>query len=195
MILYNLEHLYQIKDFKEKIFLIPPRFDYNLHFLNSVEKFYYVLTHGFIDSFNCNDFEKLYTFPSLYNDILYLKNIFADFLEREPSFKFEILKENACKLFHEDYIEWRLICTYFGPGTEYVDDESIINREIMCQPWTDPDQQNHLIVTNWNMIKSLPAGWAAIMRGKKGDKNNQGLIHRSPEIESKNLIRIVLTLN
>ena len=60
------------------------------------------------------------------NDIIRQISFFNT-LTKTPSIKVQILvvKTNKCRLFHEDFYRQRLLCTYLGPGTEWLDHSNV----------------------------------------------------------------------
>jgi len=46
--------------------------------------------------------------------------------EVEVRLRLEHLTDDACRKFHIDQVGFRLLCTYIGPGTEWVDDAGIV---------------------------------------------------------------------
>lgn len=90
--------------------------------------------------------------------------------------RLEIVRDDACRKFHKDWVRARLICTYSGPGTEYgeVRDER------------DPPQRVH----------SVPTGSPVLLRGKTWSSGAADtVLHRSPPIEQSGQTRLVVVID
>lgn len=92
-----------------------------------------------------------------------------------------------CRRFHVDRVNLRLLCTYRGPGTEWLRDEQVDRvAQAACKP-------NESLILGGEPNRLEP-GWVAIM---KGDPKNEGhgLVHRSPPIEGTGHIRVLFCLD
>ena len=79
----------------------------------------------------------------------------------------------GCTLFHVDGVPLRLICTYFGAGTEWLP-ESAVDRACL-------GTGGNRSVRDWNAVRSLAPGEVAVMKGEAYPGNTgRGLVHRSP---------------
>lgn len=102
---------------------------------------------------------------------------------------------NKCRKFHSDYKTLRLVCTYAGPGTEWVDDRHV-NREAMGHEETCIDAANLHIVPRGSSVRRGGPGDVVILKGELFPGNRgRGAVHRSPPIEATGERRIVLTLD
>ena len=110
------------------------------------------------------------------NDVQKLSNAFADILSlSHVKLRIERVYDNACRKFHKDNVRARLICTYYGPGTEY---------------------GIALLGEQPALIKSVPAGCPVIFKGKKWPINSPAvLLHRSPPIEGTDITRLVIVID
>lgn len=87
----------------------------------------------------------------------------------------EVVTGNACRKFHLDVMEARLICTYRGEGTQYG----------VSANGDAPEQ-----------VFSVPTGAHAIFRGSEWrDGAPPKLLHRSPPIEGTGETRFVMVLD
>ena len=86
--------------------------------------------------------------------------------------RIETITDDACRKFHTDNVEARLICTYSGPGTEYG----------FCHNGGEPDR-----------IFRVPTGQPILLKGMKwpGDVD-RFLKHRSPPIAGRGVTRLVV---
>ena len=105
----------------------------------------------------------------------------------------EGIDTDACKYFHQDFNRLRTLCTYLGPGTQWVENQ-YVNREALKEA---NHPSNECIVSGFpNNINCLKTGWVAVLKGEKFP-NNKGnaIVHRSPPIEDQSLLRIVLRVD
>ena len=92
-----------------------------------------------------------------------------------------------CRLFHIDNLRQRLLCTYLGPGTEWLDHSNVI--------WDGIGNGcNKKIVKEPDKVNQTQLGEPIILHGLKHE-TNLPLVHRSPEIENKNLTRVLLKID
>ena len=67
----------------------------------------------------------------LIDDILRLATLFEATTKSDNiKLQLEIVTTDMCRLFHADYYRQRLLCTYLGPGTEWLD-HSNVNRNAL----------------------------------------------------------------
>ncbi len=89
--------------------------------------------------------------------------------------RLQAVTTNACRKFHLDAINGRLVCTYRGTGTQY---GTSVRGE-------DPEH-----------IFTAPTGAPILLRGSLWPPNpSTGLLHRSPPIEGTGETRLVLVLD
>jgi hypothetical protein len=97
----------------------------------------------------------------------------------------ETIRTDQCKKFHRDFYPLRLLCTYIGKGTEYLENRNA-NRD---------GKTNDEIVRDWRKVKRLNAFDVAILKGEHGENIGNAIIHRSPPIEETNEFRILLRID
>lgn len=99
-----------------------------------------------------------------------------------------VIKDDACRKFHVDGYENRCICTYDGPGTEWLPDGQVRRKAL--------GTENDKIVKNQDRIQKMNPFEIGFLKGENfKNPNGKGIVHRSPEIESKGLKRFVLRLD
>jgi hypothetical protein len=126
-----------------------------------------------------------------YFDIMNLVEYFITISkERVIGVRLEKVKSDNCKSFHTDFLSLRLLCTYWGPGTEYLDNSNA-NREGLKK------NRNDLVVKDARKIKRFGRNWVGILKGEKYEDNlGNAVIHRSPEIShDETLTRLVLRID
>ncbi len=94
---------------------------------------------------------------------------------RHVRLRLDVADEVMCPKFHIDHVPARLLCTYRGPGTQYVPTASEL----------DPSR-----------IRQLNTGAVAIFRGGLWDTGEvTGIKHRSPDILPGEKSRILLVID
>ncbi len=102
------------------------------------------------------------------------------------------IRTDQCRKFHVDKLRMRLITTYAGPGTEWLP-EGAVRRAALENPAPCFEQANREIVKHAGLVRHAQAGDVLIMKGAMGGA--PGLVHRSPPIEHRGLLRVVLVLS
>lgn len=132
--------------------------------------------------------------PLLAADIAWLAECVAD-LAGAPSagVRLEVLERAMCPRFHVDRTGLRLLCTYRGPGTEWLDDASADRRWLGGGPDRLDDAVSGLIVDPTG-IQRLSAGAVVLLKGSAWPGNAAaGAIHRSPAVAAPP--RVVLAID
>lgn len=101
---------------------------------------------------------------------------------------------DMCRRFHADYVGVRLLCTYSGPGTEWVDDAWVRRRP--ADPGESFDDANRAIVPDPSRVRSLGEGEVGLLKGHSWPGNEgRGVVHRSAPVEALGLRRLVLKID
>jgi hypothetical protein len=103
---------------------------------------------------------------------------------------FGAVRTDQCRKFHVDYVRYRLVTTYVGPGTEWVPDEAV-RREVLDHPPDCPCDANKEIVRESSAIRHAVPGEVIVMKGAL-HPGHRGAVHRSPPIEGTDRVRVVL---
>jgi hypothetical protein len=116
---------------------------------------------------------------ALVSDIAHLARCFCEALRLDRfEVRLEIVTTDSCRKFHADYVSARLITTYVGPGTEWLDAEDARRVAEGAQP---------------RQINRLDTGDVGIFKGKLATLSPA--IHRSPPIAGTGEQRLLLVLN
>lgn len=111
--------------------------------------------------------------PALAADIHDLVRRFAELISKATvRLRLEAVDGDACRKFHADYTDLRLVTTYAGPGTD------IRNTSAEDAP-----------------VTRIPTGHVALFKGKLFPGEPPVLLHRSPPIEGTGDRRVVLVLD
>ena len=96
---------------------------------------------------------------------------------RRVGLRLRVLQGAMCPRFHVDNVPLRLLTTYVGPGSEWLE-EGVLERVGL-----------HLAAAPVDNIRSLKPGEVAVLKGEKWLGNEgAGLIHRSPASEQRRLL-------
>ncbi|MFN8670771.1 MAG: DUF1826 domain-containing protein [Candidatus Sericytochromatia bacterium] len=121
-------------------------------------------------------------------DILTISYSFSELVKSEKiSIYLSFLERTKCPLFHCDFNEIRLLCTYTGLGTEWVDNDNYNRDKLGCG-------DNSLIIKDFSKINRASNFDVLLIKGAKYKNNKYPLIHRSPEVY-KNEFRFLFRLD
>ena len=133
----------------------------------------------------------------LSDDVQRLVVIFSTLAEESRiRVRLERIRDNGCAKFHVDTLKLRLLCTYAGPGTEWVP-EGRGRRD--CLGWNrgSTDEANARIVPDSKAVQTMATGSVAVFKGRLHPGfEGQGLIHRSAPVccEKEHRLRLCLDL-
>lgn len=109
------------------------------------------------------------------DDVAQLADIFRAMTgAKNVRVRIERVENDGCRLFHVDRVRVRLVCTYRGPGTEWLTEQN-----------TDRDGlkkgSNDLIIRNRRAVRHLRPYAVGLMKGELFARvPDAGLVHRSP---------------
>lgn len=101
---------------------------------------------------------------------------------------FGVVRGDQCRKFHVDRLRLRMISTYAGPGTEWLP-EAAVRRAALREPAACPELANRQIVRSARLVRHARAGDVLVMKGALATP--EGVVHRSPPIESLGVTRVV----
>ena len=108
--------------------------------------------------------------------------------------KVEMVTHDKCRLFHGDFNRLRWLCTYAGPGTQWVADGDV-DRVALARDDIRRDQRNQHVVPDARRIQQVDAGDVILLKGYDFPGNAGGAaVHRSPPLAERGLTRLLLTL-
>ncbi|MFK7986269.1 MAG: DUF1826 domain-containing protein [Sandaracinaceae bacterium] len=109
--------------------------------------------------------------------------------------RLSIVTDDACRKIHSDHVSIRLLCTYAGPGTEWVTEEDVA-RENLARIDVDVRTANRSVLRRPSAIRHCAPGEVILLKGDAYDGNEgRGAVHRSPPIEARGLRRLVLKID
>lgn len=96
----------------------------------------------------------------------------------EVEIRLEIITTNSCRKWHSDYVKARLISTYVGTGTQWLDSQDASRVRDGQEP---------------QRINTMAAGHVGLFKGKMSTE--WPAIHRSPPIAGTGETRLLLVIN
>ena len=120
-------------------------------------------------------------------DISWLVSAYACLLgANRVGLRLRALDKAMCPRFHVDHVPVRLITTYAGLGSQWLQ-EGVMNRRHLGQAQAEPAEPSR--------IEQVNTGDVALLKGEKWQGNEgAGLIHRSPALADGER-RLILTLD
>ena len=99
-----------------------------------------------------------------------------------------------CPRFHVDRLPCRLITTYKGKATEWLQHDYVDRSKLGTGNQGKPDDESGLFKSVKD-VKRLAKGDVAIMKGENWiDNEGRGLVHRSPYLDNENS-RLLVSLD
>ncbi|WP_341911689.1 DUF1826 domain-containing protein [Ferrovibrio terrae] len=99
----------------------------------------------------------------------------------------EVLHHDACRYFHVDHVGLRLLCSYVGPGTEWLSEDNV-NRTALGTG------NNAAVIRDPRRVHRLETGWAGLFRGEAAAPD-RAIVHRSPPIRQNGERRLLLRID
>ena len=123
------------------------------------------------------------------DDMMELCKFFQNITESKMlNVKLQVVKDNMCRLFHEDNNHQRLLCTYLGSGTEWIED-AFINRKRLGKG------NNKRVILDWEKVQHAENFEVIVLRGKLFGGLKKGAVHRSPPLKSPTDHRVLLKID
>ncbi len=131
----------------------------------------------------------------LSKDIAELVDMFCYLLGvKRAGLRLAVLDSAMCPKFHVDRVPCRLITTYQGTGTEWLQHGSVNRSMLGLGSAGKPDHESGLYQSS-DDIEKLDAGDVALMKGELWENNEgAGLVHRSPSVDD-GISRLLLSLD
>ena len=123
------------------------------------------------------------------DDMTNLCDIFFKMTEsKNILFQLEIVKADMCRLFHVDNMRQRLLCTYTGLGTEWLEHSNVYRDGL-------GKGSNNKIVKDFKKIKKAKPFEVLILKGAKCGGREFAVVHRSPPVEKGFKTRVLLKID
>ncbi len=132
----------------------------------------------------------------LAQDIALLVRYLGQVLQRRHLHaRLSITRSDECRKLHSDNVTIRMLCTYAGPGTEWVPDADVV-RENLSRIDVDVETANRSVLRRPDAVQHCRIGDVILLKGEAFTGNDgRGAVHRSPPIESRSLARLVLKVD
>lgn len=109
--------------------------------------------------------------------------------------KLQVIRTDGCRKIHVDHVGLRLICTYAGPGTDWLDNAHLV-RENLGRMDVDIDTANRSVIRAGGALRRCAAGDVLLLKGEGHPGNDgRGAAHRSPPLGASGVARLVLKLD
>ncbi|WP_339479899.1 MULTISPECIES: DUF1826 domain-containing protein [unclassified Pseudomonas] len=132
-------------------------------------------------------FSDLQGYEGFIADVSWLVSAFACLLgAQRVGLRLRALDKAMCPRFHVDHVPVRLLTTYAGVGSQWLE-EGAMDRRRLAEPEAEPSDPR--------VIQQFRCGDVGLLKGEKWHGNEGlGLIHRSPE-PALGQRRLILTLD
>ena len=132
---------------------------------------------------------------TLCEDIALLVAMFCCLFDlKRAGLRLKVLDKPMCPRFHVDKIPCRLVTTYHGVATQWLNHSDANRSKLGAGNLGKPDEESGLFKSLSN-INQLQQGDVALLKGEYWDDNEgAGLVHRSPPVAA-NEQRLLLTLD
>ncbi|WP_076924441.1 DUF1826 domain-containing protein [Pseudoalteromonas sp. EB27] len=132
---------------------------------------------------------------TLCEDIVLLVEMFCCLFDlKRAGLRLTVLERPMCPRFHVDKIPCRLVTTYQGVATQWLNHSDVNRSKLGTGNLGKPDEESGLF-ENLSNINQLQQGDVALLKGEYWDDNEgAGLVHRSPPV-AVNEQRLLLTLD
>ena len=130
-------------------------------------------------------------------DVAHLIDVFSHLFELEHvGLRLSVLDKAMCPKFHVDHVPCRLISTYGGIGTQWLEDVFVDRRKLGSGCNGLSDEVSGLIVADLAVISTMPTYAIGLFKGSKWEGNElHGAVHRSPKLPENAPRRLLLTLD
>lgn len=106
-----------------------------------------------------------------------------------------LVADDMCQKLHTDNVSIRLLCTYAGPGTQWVANEDVV-RANLGRTDVDVETANRSVLRTATALRRCSPGEVILLKGEAFPGNaDRGAVHRSPPIRSLGLRRLLLKID
>lgn len=120
---------------------------------------------------------------ALAEDLRLLAEMLGELLDATTiGLRLEIVRRAMCPRLHVDRVGIRMLCTYRGPGAEWVEEQDVDRRFLGAGANGLPDETSGLLRPGY-LIESIPHFTVALLKGTLWQGNaGRGIVHRSPAV-------------
>ena len=133
---------------------------------------------------------------ALADDVAGLAELHGDLLGCDAvGLRLEVIERAMCPRFHVDRVGIRLLCTYRGPGTEWLDD-SAADRDFLGARGGGLSDAASGLVRDPRGVHAVPPFAVAVLKGDRWQGNaGRGIIHRSPAVLANQAPRVLVAID
>ncbi|MBT0962192.1 DUF1826 domain-containing protein [Denitromonas iodatirespirans] len=120
---------------------------------------------------------------ALAEDLALLAEMLGELLDAPTiGLRLEQIRRPMCPRLHVDRVGIRMLCTYRGPGTEWVEEHLVDRRFLGAGAGGRPDETSGLLPPG-HRIETVPPFAVALLKGSLWQGNaGRGIVHRSPAV-------------
>jgi hypothetical protein len=117
------------------------------------------------------------------DDVRFIAELYSDLIGcNEIALRLEVLDKAMCPRFHVDRTGIRLVCTYHGQGTEWINDEWVDGDKLELSSLGFADRASSLLDER-TRVEATGSFDITLLKGSLWQGNSQrGAIHRSPAV-------------
>lgn len=132
----------------------------------------------------------------LLNDLFHLVELFSTVCDSSSlGLRFTITRRVLCPRFHTDGVGLRLICTWQGPGTEWLEHASVDRAYLGAGAGGSSDETSGLMLPGAQIYRMRPFE-VGLFKGDAYPNNlGRGAVHRSPRADEAAVWRVMATLD
>jgi hypothetical protein len=133
---------------------------------------------------------------ALADDLAALAELYGDLLGCDAvGLRLEVVGRAMCPRFHVDHVGIRMLCTYRGPGTEWLDEHCADRRFLGARSGGLPDEVSGMILDPAG-IHAVPPCAIVLLKGDLWQGNaGRGNIHRSPQVPEDQVPRVLVAID
>ena len=106
-----------------------------------------------------------------------------------------VTRSDGCRKIHADNVTIRLLCTYAGPGTEWLSEDDLV-RSSLRPSQRDAESHNRAVIRKGGALRRCAPGEVLLLKGHTFPGNaGRGAAHRSPPLGSSGVARLVLKID
>lgn len=133
---------------------------------------------------------------ALVNDIAFLVTLYGDLLGCDHvALRLEVMDRAMCPRFHVDRTGIRLLCTWRGPGTEWLEEDSADRSKLGAGASGLDDACSGLILNPGGIGRVAPHAITLLKGELWPGRAGRGVIHRSPAVSPESAPRVLLALD
>lgn len=133
---------------------------------------------------------------ALAGDLATLSELYGDLLGCDSvGLRLEVVGRAMCPRFHVDHVGIRMLCTYHGPGTEWLD-EGCADRAFLGARSGGLSDDVSGLIRDPAGIHAVPPCAIVLLKGDLWQGNaGRGIIHRSPRVPEDQAPRVLVAID